>query len=99
MHREPRHLLLVQQQLDRHALIHFVQQHGTPDVADLFVAQQADTDQLRQGRVQRLVVADLFANQFDIEGRQIVREHHAMPVQNQASAGRDGLGANAVALR
>ena len=99
MHGEARHLLLVQEQFDRHALVDLVQQHGTPDIAHLFAAQKADAHQLRQRGIQRFVVAHLLAHQLDIEGGHVVRQHHAVTVEDQASTGRDRLGANAVALR
>ena len=47
----------------------------------------------------RLDVADLLAHQFDVESRQIVGQHHPVAIQDQPAAGRNGLGADAVALR
>ena len=84
MHGEARHLLLVQRQLDRHAFVHLVQQNRAPDVADLIAAQQTDADQLRQRGIERLGVAHLFADEFDVEGGHVVRQHHAVTVEDQA---------------
>ncbi len=52
-----------------------------------------------QGRIERLGIAHLLADQFDLECRLVVGEHHAVAVEDQPAAGRDGLGADAVALR
>ncbi len=99
MDREQRHFLFVQLQLDRHALVDLVQQDVAPRIGDLLAAQQSDLDQQGQRGVERLVVPHLFAHQFDLIRRQVVRQHHAVPIQDQAAAGRYGLGADAVALR
>ncbi len=99
MHREARHFLLVQRQLDRHAFVHLVQQNRAPDVADLLAAQQTDADQLSQRGIERLGVAHLFTDEFDVEGGHVVRQHHPVTVQDQPAAGRDGFGAYAVAQR
>ena len=96
--REDRHLLLVELQLDGHALVHLVQHHGAPDIGDLLRPEQADAHQLCERRIQRLAVADLFADQFYLERGQIVGEYDAVPVEDQAAARRNRLGADAVAL-
>jgi hypothetical protein len=46
-----------------------------------------------------LVVADLFAHQFDLKGGQIIRKDHAIAVQNQSAARGNRFGAHAVAQR
>ncbi len=96
---EQRHFLIVQRQLDRHALIHLVQQDGAPGIGKLFPAQQSDVDQQGQRGVEGFVVSHLFTHQLDLIGGQIVGQHHAVAIQDQAAAGRDRFSANAVALR
>ena len=98
VHGKQRHLFFRELQLDGHTLVHLMQQHRASDVADFFGSQQPDADQRGQGRVQRFHVSDLFAHQFDLKGRQVVGEHDAMTIQNQAAARRYRFGSNPIAL-
>jgi hypothetical protein len=99
MHGEQRHFLVVELQFDGHAFVHLVQQDGAADIRDFFAVQETDVDQLGERGIQGLDVADLLAHQLDLKGRQVVGQHHPMAVQDQPAAGRDGLGADAVAQR
>ena len=99
MHGEDRHLLVGEREFDRHALVDFVCHDDPMDVRQFIAMEQADVGERGQRRIERLGVADLLTDEFDLEGRLIFREHDTMPVQDQASARRDRIGANAVAQR
>jgi hypothetical protein len=98
MDREQCHLFIVQLQLDRHTLVHFVQQDGALDRGDLFSAKQSDGAQLGQRDIERLDVADLLTYQFDLKRRHIVCQNDAVPIQNQSPARGYRFRPNAVTL-
>ena len=98
MDREPGHLLLVHLKLDGHALVDLVRHDGAADGGHLLRTQHADVHQLGEGRVERFAVSHLLPDQFDVEGRLVVGEYHAVAVEYQAAARRNGLDADPIAL-
>ena len=69
MHREARHFLIVELQLDRHAFVDVMRQDGALDAADILGFEQPDGDQARQGGVDFRDAAHLFAHQLDLKRR------------------------------
>ena len=99
MHGEQCHLIIVQLQLDGHAFIDLMQQDGAPDVRHFGAAQHADAGELRERAIQCLNVPHLLAHQFDLVGGPVLGQHDAVTIEDQSAAGRDRVGAHAVALR
>ena len=69
MHREARHLLVVELQFDRDAFIDVMRQDGAPDAAHILAVEQTDGHQTPQSGVQLGHAAHLLAHQFELKGR------------------------------
>ena len=98
MHRETRHFFVVELQLDRYAFVDMMRQDGAFDAVGVLGIEQTYGHQVRQGGVDFRYTADLFANQFQLKCRQILRQNHAVSIEDQAAAGRDRIGAHAITL-
>ena len=99
MHGETRHFLIVQLQLDGHALVHVMREQRAPDRTDLLGIQQADVDQTCEAGIHLRLRAHLFAHQFELECGQVLGQHHPVAVENQSAARGYRIDTNPVSLR
>ena len=89
-------LLVAQAQLQRHRL------EARTAVGQFLEARDVlGINQLHCGKsLQRVVdVSDLFGNQFQLVGRQVLGQHAALAIEDQPANRRHGLDAVAIALR
>ncbi len=96
MHGEHTDLLVGHAQCDGYRLERAAAQYVAARTVHVFLAQHADTDQPGQCAIQRLAVAHLLANHFELVGGPVLGQHIAIAIQNQAAVGRDGFDAGTI---